>query len=260
MAESMVRFGYIKSSQIIKAIDNGLLEKWSVVFTEDTHNIYLIDDNLNPIEIRSRIPIFNDIEEAKNYIKESKNIQTGELVCIKNGELYKAYVVTILNDDDVDITPVHTDQDFNYDVLENSPILNKTGTKTNPISLNSLPVGIYKVNGTFITPDEQTITSITGNLIFIDNFEIIRINNSNIIRYKKGDESIVEEFITDEYLKKHGYITEEDVNTKLTALNIITQDNIEQYVQTVFDTLISNKISNEITNRIATEQEIVGLF
>ena len=67
---------------------------------------------------------------------------------------------------------------------------------------------------------------------------------------------------TTEWLQSQGYVTEQYVNLKLEALDIITRDELKSYVDEVIGNMIDEKIDAAINSKFksTTETEIVDLF
>lgn len=264
--ENLIKFGWLTKDEMLSAIQNGDLNEYDVCFTKDTHEEFIINSKLEPISIKSRLRIYGSVEAANQDINEDKTLTyPGEILSIRDGEKFIAYVVNEL-DGEYFVTPVYADRMIDYDNLTNTPIKNLDGTVTNPITLTDLDDGFYKVTGHFITPNGNEVTSIVGNYIIIEttglNNKIIkRINSNSIFDYIIENDTVkINKYATEEYVKNQGYITEDEVDIKISALRISLEEYIKEYVEVTCTLLIRHLIDDELNMRYSTEEDIEKLF
>ena len=95
------KFGYLNYSDIQTRIEEGKLNQYDVVYCKDKKNQYLIDGDLNLIELRSRIYIYSSEEEAIDELNKNTDTYVGQLVSIlpcsfvrfvSNGNLYSNFL------------------------------------------------------------------------------------------------------------------------------------------------------------------------
>lgn len=264
--EQSIKFGWLNKEEIVQAIESQSLNKYNIVFTKDTHEQYIISASLEPIPIKSRVRIFSSVDTAIEEINKSSVTYSGEILSIRDGEKFIAYVVNQLDDGAYNVDPIHSDNMVDYNGLQNVPLKNIEGTVTEPIVLTDLEDGFYKVTGHFIVPTGNEITSIVGNIIVIESISLTertikRINNNSIFDYVlKDDICTVDKYATEQYIKEQGYTTEADVDIKLEAFKVTMEKYIEDYVDTTVSLLIKYMVSEELSTRYSTDQDIQDLF
>lgn len=104
----------------------------------------------------------------------------------------------------------------NYNELDNKPIINLTSSATNPIIVDTLEQGIYKINGQYKISSlvNTTFISMIGDLIYIDKTE------SNSISIKKVTSKDITNFVidnTNNEVKTSKYLTEATLETSVTT-------------------------------------------
>lgn len=266
-SENLVRFGYIEKSDIQKALDEGLLSSWSVIYTSDTHQQFLVDENKELVTIKSQVPIYGSADAAIESIKIDGSAYEGEIISIYNAldECFDAYVCNKWPNGDWYVKPINTKEDVDYNRINNIPIVNIESSVVNPVDLTTLPDGYYKVNY-FISPSSgNQINSIVGNLFVIesnlDTKVIKRISASNIFEYQiKGDKVTTKKYVTDTWLKENNYMTETDVDDKFQAFDVIVQQRIEDYVANTCVYLIKYILDQELAARNASKADIESMF
>lgn len=266
--EAMVRFGYIREDEINKALEQQLVTAWSVVFTSDSKRIYLIDDKLEKVPLKSRVPIYSSVDTAIADINRDSSAYAGELVSIYNSsdECFDAYVINQWPDGSLYVKPVSDATDLDYNRMLNIPIVNLPSTVLEPVDLKTLEPGYYKINY-FISPvSGSQINSIVGDLFFVEykgtDKLVKRIGSQNIFDYKiDADGNCTStKYVTEKYLKDNKYQTESDVDTKLEAFKVVVQKLVEDYVKNTVELLVRHVVSEEITSRGASQEDIIALF
>lgn len=264
--KTMLTFGYLKQDEIQKALNKNLIDKWSVVYTSDTKRQFLIDDKLDIIPIKSKVPVFSSKQEAIVTLNQESSTYEGEIVSILNGTRFEAYIV---NRDSINsrfvVNPLSEEVDIDYDKLNNIPIINISGSITEPIDLATLSDGMYKINY-FISPStKKTISSYIGNIIFVETSNDIktikRFTSNKIYDYViEGSNVSVKQYITEDFLKENNYITESDVDEKLEAFEILFNQKVEEYVNDKVRLLVIHVVSEELDNRYAKNEDITEMF
>lgn len=90
------KLGYGKSSDVDKAIEDGVLDGRDLVITKDTEELLFIDDDKKKHTIRTKPMIFESEEEALSFINNSENsekIYLGQQVVIKVNDEYVTYTI-----------------------------------------------------------------------------------------------------------------------------------------------------------------------
>lgn len=265
-SEQSIKFGWLNKEEIAQAIESQSLNEYNIVFTKDTHEQYIISASLEPVPIKSRIRIFSSVDTAIEEINKSSVTYSGEILSIRDGEKFIAYVVNQLDDGAYNVDPIHSDNMVDYNGLQNVPLKNIDGTVTEPIVLTDLEDGFYKVTGHFTTPVGTTTSSIVGNIIVveteIDRKKIKRICSDIIVDYTidNNGEITSDKYITQQYIESKGYATNASVDVRLEAFKLTMQEYVEDYVETTVSMLIRYIVSEEISSRYSTNQDIQDLF
>lgn len=264
--ENLIKFGWLTFEEMMQAIQDEKLDAYDVCYCKDTHEQYLISSNLEPVPIKSRVRLYGSVEQALSDIQDSPNTYAGELVSVRDGEKFIAYIVNQFADGTFYIAPVCSDGMIDYNSISNVPIKNLEGSVTEPIVLSDLTDGYYKVTGHFITPTGKTIHSIVGNMIVVDTINLTtknikRISSDNIFDYAISTSGVVlKKYITDEYLIEKGYVTKDYVDSQIAAMDVVTHKELEQYVAETCTLLIKHLIDDDLQNRYANDKDIEELF
>lgn len=262
--ENLIKFGWLTKADMFTAISNGSLGKYNICFCKDTKEQYLIDENLSPISIKSRVKVFQSAEIALNEIQNDTSVYSGELISVKDNDKFIAYIVNEI-DGNFTIEPI-SKKSLDYDKISNIPIKNLDGSVSTPIILKNLNSGYYKITGHFITPDNIEITSYVGNMIYIekssDKILIKRININSIYDYFIDSSGNVtqDKYLTENYLREKGVVTLQDIDEKLKTLDYINRDELEKYINETFDSIIKQAVKDELDERYCSSEDIQNLF
>ncbi len=262
---NMVTFGYLSESELKLALSKKLLTKWSVVYTSDSKRQFLIDEDLNAVAIKSKVPVFSSRSSAITSINVDASTYEGEIVSIYNDDHFEAYVVNKSSEGVFTVKAINEKEEIDYNKINNIPIINLPGTITEPIDLTTLDDGYYKVNF-FTNPiTNGLVKSYVGNIIVVDTENgikfIKRITNKNIYDYTVKDGIVTEnKYITEQYIIDNHYQTEESIDIKLKAFEIAFEKKVEEYVNDKVRLLVKFIVEEELDNRYASEADINGLF
>lgn len=97
MSEKSAILAYGSKNSIQEKIVSGVIDENDIVFTQDTAEIFYIDDNLNLKRMRSRIDVFESLQDANNALNHSATTYDGQIVSIKNSNVYDLYVTYRIN-------------------------------------------------------------------------------------------------------------------------------------------------------------------
>ena len=272
------KFVYKNFDEIQDCINTGELNAWDLVLSKDTKEFILIKDDLTLSSIKSKVYRFSDVDSAEISLNTYTDTYAGQIVAILSTTgNYEAYIVNqkINGRFKVDPLNIYTGS-IDYDTLSHRPIINiESDNLSVPLILDTLKEGFYKVNGSYKISNsiETVFSSYSSNLFWVHHDEdgtiyVKRIGATDItdyIIYNDGTYSIAV-VPTTEWLKAQGYVTESYVDKKIAALDFITQEEIEDYVQNIvlqtINNLVTEKIDEEFNNRFiaATEKEALDLF
>lgn len=266
----MSRLAYLTYNDMLQKIQTKEIDEYDVIYSKDRLVTYLISENLEPIEIHSRVYIFNSIEEAEIKLNSATDTYVGQIVSILYDDTYRGYIVNQKNDRYIVIPLWEHPEPIDYNTLGNQPITNLTGTLEEPIIVNELESGIYKISGRYkITQTDLTVyLNPNINIFIIDKTDEIisikKISNEEIIDYSVENDVVSKTnlTITEDYLIENGYATTTYIDKKIEALNVSLREDIQKYIDEVigdkFNSIIDERIDRKILS--ATDEDIRSLF
>ena len=273
MAENRVKYAYLDYSDISTRIKNGEIDQYDVVFTKDTHEQYLIKDDLSLLNIKSRIYCFDSIISAKEKLNSNTDTYEGQIVAIADNDsgVYHGYIVNKSNDEYIITSLTENGNKIDYDSLVHRPIINKTGSLANPLTIGELDNGLYSVSGEYrIFLEYPTIFSSSINHLFVvekenDKIYVKDVQAKKTVIYVLSNGQVsIEDVITSNYLTENQYITETDFDAKIKALDFVTRNEISDYVKQItteyLEQNLDSKIDEKINSLIADDSEIDNLF
>lgn len=268
-----IKFAYLTYNDMLSKLESGDINEYDIIYSRDKYITYLITEDLQPLELRSRVYAFNSVSEAEIRLNEATDTYVGQIVSILDKDAYRGYIVNQKGDKFI-VSPLwEHPEPIDYDTLGNRPIINLVGTMDKPIMVSDLDDGIYRIKGQYkITVDDITTYLNPNYCIFIISNNngityVKKISNEEIIDYRVTDVVIKTNLtITEEYLSEKGYITSSYVDKKIEALETFIKDDIKSYIQEEVSKLFNEQLDERIDNRIdakilsATEEEIISLF
>lgn len=262
------KFGYLNYADIQARIKEGKLDQYDVVYCKDRKNQYLIDGDLNLIELRSRIYIYSSEEEAIDELNKNTDTYVGQLVSILNGEVYSGYIVNKNLDEKYYVIPLYKNpHGINYNELNNIPIINMEGNSDNPIIVSGLYDGTYMVKGVYTTPENEKITTLIGHYISVATINgskyITRIQSDKIFKSIITNDNISsEEYITDQFLKAQNYIPVDELDSKVSALGFTKKTEMENHVSSLVHNIVEEKIDEALEEKLLSisDEEINTFF
>lgn len=275
--KTRAKYGYLSYNDMLTRIDEGVLDGYDVVYTTDTKECYVITPELQPMSIKSKVYVFDSLEEATKAVNSNADTYVGQVVSVYYKDAYRGYIVNSNKTRSTDLyslTPLSEfTEEIDYNTLGNKPIINLTGTLDDPIILTELSNGVYLIKGQYqiAETDETIYLGASYNLFSIENnktlSKIKKITSDTIIDYRVENNKITSSsLITDQYLESRGYATTTYVDNKFAALDIITKTEVESYIEEMIreilgvelETLVEQKIDEKI-EPVQTE-EITKLF
>lgn len=273
-AKNRSRYGYLNLADIQDRIDSGKLDAYDLIYTKDTHECYILTEDLKQVPIKSRVYQFPTEEETLLYLNAATDTYEGQLVAIKKNNRYKAYIV---NKDDEDLWCVtllsDVDEEIDYNSLGNRPITNLSGTLANPVIVENLENGIYSIYGQYKVFDSiDTIFSSYENHIFLvekseTETHIKDISSTDVITYSLvGDEIHQDKLVTSKFLEDNNYVTDSDLDKKLQTLDVLTKTEASEYIEQAVNSYLDSKLDSAIDQKLdekiieTADTEIADLF
>lgn len=269
------KFIYQNFDDIQNGINDGTINAWDIIICKDSKEMMLVKDDLSLFPIKSKVYRFLNTESAEEYLNAATDTYSGQIVSIIYNNAYVGYIVNRNPRGKFYVSPlnIYAGQ-VDYNTLGHRPIENLEGTIDSPIIVNQLSTGLYKINGQFRLSEhaETTYFSVNSNIFLVqqndDATYIKKISASDIYDYavRKNGDIITSVVPTTEWLIAQGYVTESYVDAKIAALDFITKNEIEDYVNDVvmqtIETMVNEQITKEFDERFhsVTEKELLDIF
>ena len=272
--DTRAKFGFLNYDDMLSRIAEGKLDAYDIVFSKDKKQVFIVNENLEPIAMHSKVYVYESVEKANEELNINTDTYEGQIVSILKGDVYYGHIVNKGTDGLFYVTPLYEHAEpIDYDTLGNKPIENKTGTYNNPIILAELPTGIYNICGKYkVTADDEK-EYLTGErrLALVNNMgttsTIKVVTADGIINFVVKDGNIISDrVITESSLKEYGYTTEAYVNERIKELDLVQRNEIDAYIQNyisqMLDVMIEEKINTALTKKLQPlgEDDVRGLF
>ena len=250
------KWAYLSYDSMIAKIQSGELDAYDVCYCHTTKENYVISPELEPWAVRSKIYVFNSVEEANTKLNINTDTYAGQIVSVIIEDKCKGYIVNkdALGNYYVDKLTI---DDIDYNTLGNRPIVNLIGDLDNPIIIDKLDTGIYNVKGQYkISNLIETIYLSASSVIVMvekdgDVTHIKHITTDKIADFFISDNSVTShEYITDQYLKDNNYATTDYVDNKIAALEQSINEDIEKYISDIVDKQFSSMLDEKIDAKI----------
>lgn len=276
MSINKTKFGYLSYGDMLQKITDGILDQNDIVFTKDTKEVYIVSSDLEPIALKSKVYVYDSVEEAIKAINVNKDTYIGQIVSVLEGDTYRGYIVNQnIKQRNVAYTiePLTDTSSIDYNTLGNKPITNIIGTTENPIVISELNDGIYSVKGEYkIANTEETIFLAAASSLFIvdkstEGILIKKITSSDIIDYSiKGSAVSYSSIVTHTFLEEQGFATTKYVDEKILALDFIRKEDVNKYVNDLvmsilneeLDSMVDKKIDEKI--QVTSSEQVEELF
>ena len=274
MKNKKVKFGYLTHEDMVNKVQSGELDEYDIIFSKTDNIIYIISENLEPIDLHSRVYVFESKNEAEIKLNEYTDTYAGQIIAILDNDKFRGYIVnydTAANKY-IAVPLYEHPEPIDYTTLGNRPIINLTGTLDNPLVISELDSGIYSIIGQYtISNLEETIYLSASNTIFIidknQNNTVKKITADEITDYTVTNNELKKSnYATEQYLVNNEYVTDSYVDYKIEALGQSIKDDIQAYVKDKFDEAFSEELDVRIDDRIKeniedlSEDNIRSLF
>ena len=250
------KWAYLSYDSMIAKIQSGELDAYDVCYCHTTKENYVISPELEPWAVRSKIYVFNSVEEANTQLNINTDTYVGQIVSVIVEDKCKGYIVNkdALGNYYVDKMTI---DDIDYNTLGNRPIVNLIGDLDDPIIIDKLDTGIYNVKGQYKISNliETIYLSASSVLIMVEKdgsvTHIKHITADKIADFFISDNSVTShEYITDQYLKDNNYATTDYVDNKIAALEQSINEDIEKYISDIVDKQFSSMLDEKIDAKI----------
>lgn len=253
MANTRVKFGYLTYDDMLLKIENRVIDVNDIVFTKDTHETYIISSDLTPVSMMSKVYVFDSVSDANTALNTNTDTYKGQIVSVLNNDKYSAYIVN-QDPNGIFFATALSAENIDYNTLGNRPIENLEGTLDNPIIVDTLNTGIYKIKGQYHISNNggTTYLSLSGDLLLVE----VSDTEKHIKRFAKNE--ISDFIIADGNIVENKYITASDMNTKMSALEEELKKDMKDYIEGMlvdrFNELFDQKIQG------STDEEVQNFF
>ena len=155
--DTRAKFGFLNYEDMLLKITEGKLDAYDIVFSKDKKEVFILNENLEPIAMHSKVYVYESVEKANEQLNINTDTYEGQIVSILRGDVYYGYIVNKDIKGTYYVKPLYEHAEpIDYDTLGNKPIENLMGTYNSPIILGDLPTGIYNICGKYkVTPDDN---------------------------------------------------------------------------------------------------------
>ena len=273
------RFFFTDYRRIQDAINAGTINQWDIVLCSDTQEMLLVGENFDLIPIHSKVYRFVSVSDAETQLNTATDSYQGQIVSILDttSGTYKAYMVNgSAGHYYVTAISIYNASDINYNEIGNRPIEQLYGDIEHPVVLSSLENGFYKVHGAYkVSTKLITIFQSDGNHVIVVNhnepeseedtetISIKVITDASITDYIiNNTDTVIERnnYATKQWVESQGYITDADFDAKIQALDIMTRENAEAYIQELIregvENIVTEMFDDQFNERFDTRLNI----
>ena len=261
--DTRAKFGFLAYDDMLSRIAEGEIDAYDIVFSKDKKQVFIVNENLEPIAMHSKVYVYESVEKANEELNINTDTYVGQIVSILNGDVYYGHIVNKSADGFYYVTPLYEHAEpIDYDTLGNKPIENLNGTYDKPIILADLPTGIYNICGKYkvTANDEREYLIGARRLAFINNMgttsTIKVVTSDGAINFIVSNGNVIsDKVVTESYLNEHGYTTETWVNERIKELDLVQKKEIDSYIENYIsqslDTIINEKVETAVNNKLA---------
>ena len=238
------KLGFFSTYDILLTkIEANKVDAYDMCYVKQTNTFYILDKDLNPIEFKSRLYVYESTAEALEDINSRTDTYAGQVICVYTGDRYVPYVVNETSGT-YDISRVGID---NYDELQNKPIQNITADAGDGLILSDLEDGYYSIVGTYRISEGDATQRITSSSILFSVKTNVETDTINIVEFNAN--RILFYSVVDGTLFSDRYVLESELNTEITDT-----------VEVIFDTKFDERFDEKIQADQATDEDIENLF
>lgn len=272
--DTRAKFGFLNYEDMLLKIAEGKLDKYDIIFSKDKKQVFIVNENLKPVAMRSKVYVYESVEKANDELNINTDTYEGQIVSILNGDVYYGYIVNKDAKGSYYVKPLYEHAEpIDYNTLGNKPIENLMGTFNTPIILADLPTGLYNICGKYKVTSEDDKEYLTGErrLVLVNNMgtasTIKVVTADGIINFIVKDGVIISDrVVTESSLKEHGYTTKDYVDERIKELDTVIKNEIDVYIQNFItkelETMITEKVNTALNSKLQPldDDAVFGLF
>ena len=216
------KWAYLSYDSIQTKINEGVLDAYDIIYTKDSHENVIISPDLEIWSVRSRIYVFDSVEEANTQLNANTDTYIGQIVSILVDDKYKGYIVNRDSQGSYYVNKLTED-----DISKNGIVYLK-GTLSNKLIIFELGEGIYSIEGQYQIVPDGTVYMTGGKELFIcSNGSVHHVNGNSIEKYTVADDGTV---------NIETYLTSADLSQYMTITD----------AQQIISDLVSQNVENEV--------------
>ena len=212
------KWAYLSYDSIQTKINEGVLDAYDIIYTKDSHENVIISPDLEIWSVRSRIYVFDSVEEANTQLNANTDTYIGQIVSILVDDKYKGYIVNRDSQGSYYVNKLTED-----DISKNGIVYLK-GTLSNKLIIFELGEGIYSIEGQYQIVPDGTVYMTGGKELFIcSNGGVHHVNGNSIEKYTVADDGTVniETYLTSADLSQYMTITDaQQIISDLVSQNV----------------------------------------
>ena len=212
------KWAYLSYDSMIAKIQSGELDAYDVYYCHTTKENYVISPELEPWAVRSRIYVFDSVENANTLLNVNTDTYIGQIVSILVDDKYKGYIVNRDSQGSYYVNKLTED-----DISKNGIVYLK-GTLSNKLIIFELGEGIYSIEGQYQIVPDGTVYMTGGKELFIcSNGSVHHVNGNSIEKYTVADDGTVniETYLTSADLSQYMTITDaQQIISDLVSQNV----------------------------------------
>ena len=232
--------GYMRYASIATKIQSGEIDAYDVIFTTDTHENYVISPELEPWVVRSRVYVFDSVEEANTQLNANTGTYVGQIVSIVIDGKYKGHIVNRDSDGKYYVSKL-TEGD-----IPESGVIYIKGTLDNKIVVSELGEGTYSIEGQYQIVPDGTVYLTGGKELFVcSNGSVHHITGNSIEKYTVADDGTV---------SIDTYLTNADLS------QFINKEEAEQMISDLISNTVEDEVNQALGKSIAQQSDIENIL
>ena len=238
--DSRTRFVYLSYDDITTSIGNGVLDEYDMCITKDTHEIYMVREDLTPFAIKSKVYVFDSVEEANTQLNANTDTYVGQIVSIVVDGKYKGHIVNRDSDGKYYVSKL-TEGD-----IPESGVIYIKGTLDNKIIVSELGEGTYSIEGQYQIVPDGTVYLTGGKELFVcSSGSVHHITGNSIEKYTVADDGTV---------SIDTYLTNADLS------QFINKEEAEQMISNLISDTVEDEVNQALGKSIAQQSDIENIL
>ena len=238
--DSRTKFVYLSYDDITASIGNGVLDGYDMCITKDTHEIYVVREDLTPFAIKSKVYVFDSVEEANAQLNENTDTYVGQIVSILVDDKYKGHIVNRDSDGKYYVSKL-TEGD-----IPESGVIYIKGTLDNKIIVSELGEGTYSIEGQYQIVPDGTVYLTGGKELFVcSSGSVHHITGNSIEKYTVDDDGTV---------SIDTYLTNADLS------QFINKEEAEQMISDLISNTVEDEVNQALGKSIAQQSDIENIL